>query len=84
MVIPDSLKVLRLQTGHKHCFLGKLSSEVGWNHYDTIKVLEDKRKEISKAAYERKKQLAKLRIKAEKAAEEKLGPQLDILSVVKY
>ncbi|CAI0436803.1 unnamed protein product [Linum tenue] len=39
MVIPDALKVLRLQSGHKYCLLGKLSSEVGWNHYDTIKVL---------------------------------------------
>ncbi|VFR00523.1 unnamed protein product [Cuscuta campestris] len=84
MVIPDALKVLRLQAGHKYCLLGKLSSEVGWNHYDTIKTLEEKRKERSQAAYERKKQLTKLRIKAEKAAEEKLGSQLDILSAVKY
>ncbi|XP_058203850.1 large ribosomal subunit protein uL13x-like isoform X1 [Rhododendron vialii] len=37
MVIPDALKVLRLQAGHKYCSLGRLSSEVGWNHYDTIK-----------------------------------------------
>ncbi|PIA36019.1 hypothetical protein AQUCO_03400131v1 [Aquilegia coerulea] len=38
MVIPDALKVLRLQPGHKYCLLGRLSSEVGWNHYDTIRV----------------------------------------------
>ncbi|KAH7517538.1 hypothetical protein FEM48_Zijuj09G0075600 [Ziziphus jujuba var. spinosa] len=38
MVIPDALKVLRLQKGHKYCLLGRLSSEVGWNHYDTIRV----------------------------------------------
>ena len=31
-------RVLRLQAGHKYCLLGRLSSEVGWNHYDTIKV----------------------------------------------
>lgn len=31
-------RVLRLQAGHKYCLLGKLSSEVGWNHYDTIRV----------------------------------------------
>ena len=31
-------RVLRLQAGHKYCLLGKLSSEVGWNYYDTIKV----------------------------------------------
>ncbi|KAK2990072.1 hypothetical protein RJ640_025435 [Escallonia rubra] len=84
MVIPDALKVLRLQAGHKYCLLGQLSSEVGWNHYDTIKELEKKRKERAQVAYERKKELSKLRIKAEKAAEEKLGSQLDILAPVKY
>lgn len=31
-------RVLRLQAGHKYCLLGRLSKEVGWNHYDTIKV----------------------------------------------
>ncbi|CAN6567182.1 unnamed protein product [Malus baccata var. baccata] len=29
--------VLRLQKGHKYSLLGQLLSEVGWNHYDTIK-----------------------------------------------
>ena len=43
-----------------------------------------KRKERAQVTYERKKQLTKLRVKAEKAAEEKLGPQSDILAVVKY
>ena len=38
VVIPDALKVLWLQPGHKLCLLGRLSSEVGWHHYDTIKV----------------------------------------------
>ena len=36
MVIPDALKVLRLQPGHKYCLPGRLSKEVGWNHYETI------------------------------------------------
>ncbi|KAG6793228.1 hypothetical protein POTOM_002424 [Populus tomentosa] len=112
MVIPDALKVLRLQPGHKYCLLGQLSSEVGWNHYDTIKCsdgcychmldndrslplmvflsaifdveLETKRKERAQLIYDRKKQLAKLRVKAEKTAEEKLGPQLDIIAPLKY
>ena len=30
-------RVLRLQAGHKYCLLGRLSSEVGWNHADTIR-----------------------------------------------
>nr|GEV08893.1 60S ribosomal protein L13a-4 [Tanacetum cinerariifolium] len=82
MVIPDALKVLRLTAGHKYCLLGKLSSEVGWNHYETIKELEKKRKEKSQVVYERKKQLNKLRAKAEKAAEEKLGSQLEIREIL--
>uniref|UniRef100_A0A7C8YYF7 Ribosomal protein L13a n=1 Tax=Opuntia streptacantha TaxID=393608 RepID=A0A7C8YYF7_OPUST len=84
MVVPDALKVLRLQKGHKYCLLGRLSKEVGWNHYDTIRELEEKRKERSQVAYQRKKQLTRLRVKAEKAVEEKLGAQLDVLAPVKY
>ncbi|KAK8937379.1 60S ribosomal protein L13a-4 [Platanthera zijinensis] len=84
MVIPDALKVLRLQAGHKYCLLGKLSTEVGWGYADIIKELEDKRKRRAQVAYERKKQLSKLRLKAEKAAEEKLGSQLEILAPIKY
>ncbi|KAL1826141.1 hypothetical protein DCAR_0314331 [Daucus carota subsp. sativus] len=84
MVIPDALKVLRLQAGHKYCLLGQLSAEVGWNYYDTIKELEAKRKERAQVAYEKKKQLNKLRVKAEAAADEKLGSQLDIIAAVKY
>nr|CAD1819432.1 unnamed protein product [Ananas comosus var. bracteatus] len=84
LVIPDALKVLRLQPGHKYCLLGRLSKEVGWNHHDTIKELEEKRKQRAQVAYERRKQLAKLRLQAEKAAEEKLGSQLEILAPLKY
>ncbi|XP_073283666.1 large ribosomal subunit protein uL13y-like [Primulina huaijiensis] len=84
MVIPDALKVLRLQAGHKYCLLGRLSSEVGWNHYDVIRELEKKRKERAQTMYERKKQLTKLRFKAEKVAEEKLGSQLDVIAPTKY
>lgn len=51
-----------------------------WNEQE----LEAKRKERSQVVYERKKQLNKLRVKAEKVAEEKLGAQLDILAPVKY
>ncbi|CAH1414797.1 unnamed protein product [Lactuca virosa] len=84
MVIHDSLKVLRLTAGHKYCLLGQLPSEVEWNHYETIKDLEKKRKEKAQVVYERKKQLNKLRAKAEKVAQENLGPQLEILAPVTY
>eukprot|EP00250_Pteridium_aquilinum_P002344 c12543_g1_i1 orf=388-1014(-) len=84
MVIPDALKVLRLQPGHKFCLLGRLSSEVGWHHYDTIKDLENKRKEKAKVFYERKKQLIQLRLKAEKKAEEQLGEVNAVLGPLSY
>ncbi|KAH6770190.1 Ribosomal protein L13 family protein [Perilla frutescens var. hirtella] len=84
MVIPDALKVLRLQAGHKYCVLGRLSSEVGWNHYDTIRELEKKRKDRAQVTYEKRKQLTKLRVRAGKIAEDKLGSQLDIIAPIKY
>ncbi|KAK8949515.1 60S ribosomal protein L13a-4 [Platanthera zijinensis] len=84
MVIPDALKVLRLLPGHKYCLLGKLSTEVGWGYADVIKELEEKRKQRAKVAYERKKQLTKLRIQAQKIAEEKLGSEIEILAPIKY
>lgn len=49
-----------------------------------VQELEKKRKERSQIAYERKKQLNKLRVKAEKVAEEKLGPHLKIIAPIKY
>merc|ERR1711865_1092465 len=42
-VVPDALKVLRLQSQHKWCSLSRLAQEVGWKHADTVKELEAKR-----------------------------------------
>ena len=49
-----------------------------------LQELERKRKERAQVAYERKKQLTKLRVKAEKTAEEKLGPQLEVIAPIIY
>ncbi|CAK9201107.1 unnamed protein product [Sphagnum troendelagicum] len=84
MVIPDALKVLRLQPGHKFCLLGRLSTEVGWHHYDTIKELEEKRKAKSKVFYERKKQLIQLRLKATKRVEEQISSLQETLVPISY
>ena len=62
-VVPDALKVLRLQPQHKSCKLGELSRRVGWKHSATVKVLEEKRKVASKAAYEAKKKASAARAK---------------------
>ncbi|KAK8636322.1 hypothetical protein V6N13_124069 [Hibiscus sabdariffa] len=46
MVIPNALKVLRFQKGHKYGLLDHLSSEVGWNHYNSIREHTMTRKQI--------------------------------------
>ena len=76
-VIPNALKVLRIQPDHKYCLLGRLSKEFDWHHYDTITELERKRKVRAQVSYERRKQLAKLRSKAVELAEKKLTPEMD-------
>eukprot|EP00252_Welwitschia_mirabilis_P002446 TRINITY_DN123_c0_g1_i1.p1 TRINITY_DN123_c0_g1~~TRINITY_DN123_c0_g1_i1.p1 ORF type:complete len:191 (-),score=32.46 TRINITY_DN123_c0_g1_i1:168-740(-) len=84
MVVPDALRVKRLRPGHKYCLLGRLSKEVGWHHYDTIKELNEKRNKRGEAYYERKKQLSKLRAKAEAVAEQQLPAEMQILEPLKY
>jgi len=64
LVVPDALKVLRLQHGHKYCKLGDLSASVGWKHQEAVKDLEAKRKVKSQAYYQAKKKLSALRQKA--------------------
>merc|ERR1712080_451799 len=52
-VIPDALKVLRMKAHRKYCVLGDLATEFGWKHGNLIENLEEKRKERSRAFYER-------------------------------
>ena len=62
-VVPDALKVLRLQPQHAACKLGELSSRVGWKHGATVKALEARRKVASKAFHEAKKKTVAARAK---------------------
>ncbi|TEA18715.1 60S ribosomal protein L16 [Colletotrichum sidae] len=55
MVVPQALRVLRLQPGRKFCTVGRLSSEVGWKYQDVVARLEERRKAKGAAYYERKK-----------------------------
>eukprot|EP00245_Coleochaete_scutata_P016782 TRINITY_DN7981_c0_g1_i1.p1 TRINITY_DN7981_c0_g1~~TRINITY_DN7981_c0_g1_i1.p1 ORF type:complete len:210 (+),score=45.89 TRINITY_DN7981_c0_g1_i1:152-781(+) len=85
VVIPDALKVLRLQPGHNYCLLGNLSHEVGWHHWETIKELEEKRKVKSAVYYAAKKALIRTRAKAEEAAKAALGAEhVEILAPLSY
>ncbi|KAF3808060.1 60S ribosomal protein L16 [Colletotrichum gloeosporioides] len=55
MVVPQALRVLRLQPGRKFCTVGRLSHEVGWKYQDVVARLEERRKAKGAAYYERKK-----------------------------
>ena len=43
VIVTDALRVTKLRPGRKYCSLGRLSTEVGWNHIDLMKRLEEKR-----------------------------------------
>lgn len=64
LVVPDALKVLRLQHGHRFCKLGDLAFSVGWKHRDAVAELEEKRKVKAGKYYEAKRKAAQLRAKA--------------------
>merc|ERR1712032_1654586 len=71
-VIPDALKVLRLQSGHKFCTLERLAGEVGWKHGATLKELEAKRIASSAEYYAAKKADAAKKVKAIEASAKEL------------
>lgn len=73
-VVPDALKVLRLQGGHRFVTLGKLAKERGWKHMDTVKALEAKRKEAAKEYYAGKKKAIAAKIAAEKKSAGEIAP----------
>jgi hypothetical protein len=49
--------VTRLRPGRRFTNLGRMCSEVGWKHWDTIKTLEAKRKTKSSAFWAKKKEV---------------------------
>ena len=69
---PLALKAVRLQTGRKFCYLGDLSTKVGWNHAETVEKLEDKRESKASLYFEKKSKLVKVvETETEKLAEVK-------------
>lgn len=68
MVVPQALRVLRLQPGRKYCTVGRLSHEVGWKYQDVVARLEERRKAKGAAYYERKKVAARQLSDAKKNA----------------
>jgi len=68
MVVPQALRVLRLQPGRKYCTVGRLSQENGWKYQDVVARLEERRKAKATAYYERKKTAARQLTEAKKNA----------------
>lgn len=74
VVVPDALRVLRLKPGRKWATLGRISSEYGWTHGDTIDQLETKRKVKQQAFFERKIASQKRYAAAANAAAAQIAP----------
>jgi len=72
MVVPDALKVLRMAHGRRFCRLGDLAHKVGWKHAETVKALEDARRERASAWYSAEKKKRATVAKALAAAEKKV------------
>jgi len=68
-VIPEALRVLRLNGGRKFTVLGELAGKNGWKHKALLETLEEKRKVKSAAYYEKKKEALALRKQAEAEAD---------------
>ncbi|XP_059997880.1 large ribosomal subunit protein uL13-like [Lagenorhynchus albirostris] len=63
MVVPATLKAVRLKPTRKFAYLGCLAHEVGWKYQAVTATLEEKRKEKAKIHYRKKKQLMRLRVR---------------------
>lgn len=80
VVVPQALRVLRLQQGRKYCTVGRLSSEFGWKYEDVVSRLEDRRKAKSQAFYEKKKQtMRKVEAAKKQVAESEANKKLEQL-----
>uniref|UniRef100_A0A2K5EDA9 60S ribosomal protein L13a n=1 Tax=Aotus nancymaae TaxID=37293 RepID=A0A2K5EDA9_AOTNA len=71
--------VVRLKPTRKFACLGRLAREVGWKYQAVTATLEEKRKEKAKIHYQKKKQLTRLRKRAEKNVEKKIDKYAEVL-----
>eukprot|EP00361_Fabrea_salina_P001589 CAMPEP_0202431018 /NCGR_PEP_ID=MMETSP1345-20130828/4396_1 /ASSEMBLY_ACC=CAM_ASM_000843 /TAXON_ID=342563 /ORGANISM="Fabrea Fabrea salina" /LENGTH=148 /DNA_ID=CAMNT_0049042601 /DNA_START=150 /DNA_END=596 /DNA_ORIENTATION=+ len=80
MVVPDALRVARLQPGRKFTVLGELAQKVGWKKKAVIERLEKERKERSEAWYQKKLDDQKQKEEVEERLKgSALGPVLETL-----
>ena len=79
MMVPAALKVVRLKLTRKFAYLERLAHDGGWKYQAVIATLEEKRKEKAKFHYWKKKQLMRLRKRAEKNVEKKSDKYTEVL-----
>lgn len=64
VVVPSALRVLRLKPGRKWTDIGRLATEVGWRYGESVKKLEEKRKQKGVKHLERLRRFRKFRAQA--------------------
>jgi len=69
VVVPQSMRIMCLKPGRKYCYLGRLSTEVGWKYADVVKTLENKRR-MKQAIREKQR---KIKRKLTRQASEKIA-----------
>jgi large subunit ribosomal protein L13Ae len=84
LVIPQALRIIRLAPGRKFTTIKRISTEFGWKYEDVVARLEEKRKVKSKAYYEKKKVLLRLRRAAEKTVAKDLKPVETVLAATGF
>eukprot|EP01013_Petalomonas_cantuscygni_P015371 TRINITY_DN3167_c0_g1_i2.p2 TRINITY_DN3167_c0_g1~~TRINITY_DN3167_c0_g1_i2.p2 ORF type:complete len:227 (-),score=49.89 TRINITY_DN3167_c0_g1_i2:220-873(-) len=75
-VCPRASRKLRLDPVRKWCTLGRISSEIGWQHRDTVARLEAKRKVRSTLYFESKKKALVAREEAAKKVDATLAKHI--------
>ena len=85
-VVPNALRVVRLNPRRKYCSVGRLSHEVGWKYQNVIETLELKRKAKAQLRFAKKKRDAKLLKAAREEAvkAKKITKHLDTLQSLGY
>ena len=69
MVVPDALRITHMRPSSKYTNIGVLAGEMGWKYGGLIRKMEEQRKVISKADYDKRKEQAKLKRMATEQAD---------------
>ena len=80
MVVPQALRVIKLNPQSQYCVLGELAATIGWKHQAIIKKLETKRKERAKTWYQSKLDKAAAKAQAFEKVKATLGTEIKTIA----